>query len=149
SIQNGEKTPTQGLVRVRAQDGTTVNGTDEATAEGIQNVSVKLDNESNSVSFQDMELTGDLKVKGGKIEDSLSIDGGSFGDDVTLDGGEGNNTLNCAGASIGGDLSFKGSGQLDTALESDCDSTGNLKIATGGGANVVILDDGAHAKTLS
>jgi hypothetical protein len=149
SLANGEKIPTEGLVRINPADGTTVNGDGEATFTGVQNVSIKLDNAPNNLSFQSLEVAGDLKVKGGKVEDTFAIDGGSIGDDLTLDGGTGNNTLSCDGATVNGDAQIKANGLDNTTLDSNCEIAGNLKITLSGEFNVVHLENGAHATNLA
>jgi len=148
SVANGDVDPTAGLVRVIPMAGTTVNGSaSEATFTGVQNLSIKVGNGSNTLGFENVVVAGDLKAKGGKLNDTFSIEGGSFGDDVTLDGGSGANTLGCTAAEIGGDATYKGgAGSVDNLADFGCDAAGNLNMTLGTAHNVVTIADGAHAK---
>jgi hypothetical protein len=149
SVPDGMTDPSLGLVRIIPDPGTTVNGSAAAAGfSGVENVSVKLGNAINAIDFETLTVAGNLKVKGGKLDDVLDVHGGSF-KTVTLDGSGGENHLGCSLASIAGNVSYKTTGANPQEADFGCTADGSLSFKLGTGHDVVEVDDGASAKSLS
>ncbi|MFG0320542.1 MAG: hypothetical protein ACF8XB_24940 [Planctomycetota bacterium JB042] len=130
-----------GVVVVRGLHGTTVNGKQKKTFDGVdRDVTIKTMAGDDDVAVFDLWVGDDLRVKVDGGHDRVLLDGVYVADDLLVLGENGRDDLTLHGVVVDGDASVKGGKKADDVWLFDCVFDGDFVLRAGKGDDDVDVE---------